>query len=148
MMNAVAQSTTSGAVPLLARDTAPSEPEQTHLPGPTKPMFRRKGERAVEDTVSPAKDGNGLSDVSKTGLPLPMLFVIVSALVAGLAAFYGLNAKQAQLETALSYEREKDELRVQLTKEQIENAGLRSSILLMTQTCSAAAAIAAPQRGR
>lgn len=137
MTHAVADQT-SGAVPLLGRDTTPSERRQPNLPAPTTPFSRRKGDSAVEDTVSPVKDGNGLSDVSKTGLPLPMLFVIVSALVAGLAAFYGLNAKQAQLETALSYEREKDELRVQLTKEQIENSGLRNSLLLMTQTCSAA----------
>ena len=123
---------TSGTVPLLGRDTAPSERKQTHLPAPTVPWFRRMVGRAVEDHVSPDKNGNGLSDVSKTGLPLPVLFTLGSVLVAGLAAFYGLNAKQATFETALGYERQLDELRTQLTKEQIDNSTLRTASMMLS----------------
>lgn len=87
----------------------------------------------LKGLMTEIKNGNGLHDVSRTGLPAPMLLSVVAMIVAGLAAFYGLTAKQAQLETALAYEREKDELRVQLTKEQIENAGLRNSALMLSQ---------------
>lgn len=99
----------------------------------------------AKDTMSPEKNTNGLTDVSKTGLPLPMLFVLVSALVAGLAAFYGLNAKQAQLETALSYERQMDDLREKVTEKNIQVESLRTSALMLSQDL---ARCNAPQRGR
>lgn len=78
--HAVAQSTTSGAVPLLRRDTTPSEPEQTHLPGPTAPLFRRQGEAAIEDTVPrPPRVGDA------TQLSIPIL-IVIAMLVSGVTA--------------------------------------------------------------
>jgi len=77
-------------------------------------------------------NGNGLSDVSKSGISLPVLWVLGGGLIAGLGAFYGQNERQAKFETALIYEGKLDELRVQLTKEQIENSGLRNSAMSLS----------------
>lgn len=99
MAHAVSQ--TSGAVPLLGRDTAPSEPKQPNMPEPTAPSFRRQGEAALEDAVTPTLREGRSTDASKLSFPLQLVIGIVSGTLMLYVALSGLRSDVRDMSTRM-----------------------------------------------
>lgn len=103
----------SGTVALLGRDTAPCEPEQTHLPGPTTPFCRRVTDAAVEErAVSPPREEKTVT-AERLSFPLPMVAAIVATAVAVSGAQYlaqaGLRSDVRDILTRMELQAKIDE---------------------------------------
>lgn len=135
--------TTSGPVPLLARETGPSEPSNRRLPEPTTPTFRREGGAAVEDIVSPPRDTSArdrATDLMRATVPLPYLVGVISIALAIAAALWTIRTDVQLINQRLDFEarlREADKENVNLIfktlEAKIESAGLRNSAMLLSQ---------------
>lgn len=131
--------TTSGAVSLLGRDTAPSRNEQSRLPVPTAGSFRRVSDTAIEDTVSPPRDER-TTDVTKVSMTLPMVAaIVVTALTVSGAQYLaqsGQRAAQAQMasdirdiRTRLDAQKENIDLKFENLRLEMNNGELRKALL-------------------
>ena len=119
--------TTSGAVPLWARDTAPCEPGQTDLPVPTAPLFRRVTDTAVEDTVSPPREARS-TDASKLTFPVQMMIAAILMTATIIGAVYGLTGgireSQAQMQSDIRDMRTRMELQAEIDRARNEARGV------------------------
>jgi hypothetical protein len=93
-------SQTSGTVPLLPRDTAPSRPDNRRLPEPTTPVSRREGGAAVEDDLTPIREGRS-TDASKLSFPLQLVIGIVSGTLMLYVALSGLRSDVRDISTRM-----------------------------------------------
>lgn len=127
--------TMSGAGPLLARDPAPSRQQATHLPVPTAGSFRRVRDTAIEDPVSPPREGRQ-TDLTKTSVPLPFMLTIVAAAIAVAMGVWRIESQVSILTTKIEYERQLDaerskalDQRFEALESKIEAAGLRNTAM-------------------
>lgn len=95
----------SGAVPLVSRDTAPSEHEHDDARA-HHADFRRVTDTAIEDTVSPPRDATNASkpiDASRLSFSMQMLIMVVGVVSAAYGAAWqaqsGLRDSMAVLQS-------------------------------------------------
>lgn len=93
----------SGTAPCGAED-GPGKHEQHTLPVPTAPSFRRQGGPAIEDALSPPREGRRDDDATKMSVPI-LIFIamLVSSVTAAISAsgvywMLRLTSQEAQLQ--------------------------------------------------
>jgi hypothetical protein len=114
-------SQTSGTVPLLPRDTAPSRPDNHRLPEPTTLIFRREGGAAIEDTVSPPREGRA-TDASRLSFPLPLTISAVVFAVSIAAGVWKIASDVRDIGTRFEGQAEAMRIQRDLDKERLERS--------------------------
>lgn len=132
-------------MPLLARDTIPSEPEHEQMSEPTVRSFRRDAAQPIEAAVSPPREARSTDvSITKVSVPLPMQAAIIAAAILIASQLWRLDSSMDNMQ-ALFEARDKYEARYQTLLEeklslQIENAGLRTSAMDLATALAAARA--------
>ena len=128
--------TMSGTVPLVSRDTAPSEHEQP-TPVPTALLFRRQDGAAIEDALTPPR---AMSDATKLTIPLPYMVTLIVLALGVAAGVWRIENKVSVITTTIEYERELDrqrekylDQRFSALEAKIEAAGLRNAAMNLSQ---------------
>lgn len=143
MMHAVATDSRNwrGTAPCGAED-GPSRPEQPELPEPTAPLFRRKGETALGDAVTPRPSSarDRATDLMKATVPLPLMAALIASAVTIAAAMWRIESQIDIINERIAHNRELIELkekaledRFKMLEAKIETAGLRNSAMLLSQ---------------
>lgn len=125
-------SLTSGAVPLLARDTAPSERRQPELPAPTAPSFRRQGGAAVEDALTPPREVRS-TDITKLSIPMPFMLTLIGLVVAIVIFVLQIKSDVRLMDANQQHQKESTQYQFDEIKALISAAGLRNANMSLSQ---------------
>lgn len=108
-------------------NTTPSEHEHDEMSVPTVEPFRRESGAAVEEPVSSPE--RRLTDVSRSGLNLPMVAGVIVFAAAMMGSFWAINNRTN--ERMLEMQSDVREIRTRMEMQsQINDANKRSDVLL------------------